>query len=560
MSNFRPATLRQGLIWIVFAALLPITVISIVQAFYGYNDTRQLELNRLNASAKAVAERQRDPFIIAQYLLMSVADNADVLSFGPGCGPALRSGLRSYAPAVNFVRADATGMVRCSALPFRAGVTLAEEAWWRDGIKKSEITITPPVIGSISKQNVLILMLPIKTADGRQDGSLSTAVGISHLAKNLKDAPESKSGTLAIVSASGDVVAQGRKSLPFKPEIVPSPGGTAMTAQSANGDSWVYTTARLYGPGLFVVYAEPRVDAMGAALAQFRFSTLLPLLSILLASLAIWVGTHQLVVRWLRDLRGEAAQLAEGNLLGDRKKFEQAPEEIAELSADMHRMADVINKRNIELMLALEAKTELTREVHHRVKNNLQIITSLLMLQAARVHEHGAKDVLSQTSARISALSLIHRLLYEDGQGSEQGLVGINLLLSELCSQLRAAHRGTSGVQLICHSAAKAIPVDYAVPLALFVVEAVTNAYRHAFEAGQKGVITMDFSAEGYGAILTISDNGKGFAAGQGIGQMGTELMQAFATQVNGELRLNSAVGEGTQVALVFPLGTANKD
>lgn len=537
----------------MFAALLPFVVVSVVQGFETYNNTRDLAISQLNASTKAVAERQRDPFVIAQHLLMSLADNPEVRQNGLGCTQALASGLRSYTPSVNFVRADATGAVRCSVLPFESGATLATEDWWRDGIKKPEMTITPPVMGPISKKPVLILMLPIRSADNRQDGSLSTAVGIDFLAAGLKKAVEGKSGILAVVSPSGVTIAEGSRALPFKPDMTVKPG-TGQFVRAANGQQWLYTSARLYGPNLFVVYAEPRASTLDAALTQFRVNTLLPLLSIVLASLAIWFGTHRLVVRWLRELGSVADRLANGDLMGDRKKFEQAPEEIAELSGSMHSMAEVINRRNSDLTLALEAKTALTREVHHRVKNNLQIITSLLTLQAARVAEPGAKDVLARTRARISALALIHRLLYEDGNGSEEGNVAIDNLMGELCAQLRVGNRNVVGVELICRNAGQAVPVDYAVPLSLFVVEAVTNAYRHAFPSGQKGVVTMEFKPEGDRATLTISDNGEGYDVDEKATQMGTELMQAFATQVNGLLYVASTIGGGTRVTLSFPL------
>jgi two-component sensor histidine kinase len=217
-------------------------------------------------------------------------------------------------------------------------------------------------------------------------------------------------------------------------------------------------------------------------------------------------------------------------------------------------MAAVIDKRSRELTIALDAKTELTREVHHRVKNNLQIITSLLTLQSSRVQEAGAKQVLTQTRARISALALIHRLLYEQDTENKKGQILINGLVDQLCAQLRTAHKVADRIELKAATQTIPVHIDLAVPLALFVVEAVTNAYRHAFAPDEPGKIVVEFGCSGNEASMTISDNGRGFQLGGESGQMGTELMNAFASQVEGRFEVQSTVGGGTRVRLSFPL------
>jgi two-component sensor histidine kinase len=88
----------------------------------------------------------------------------------------------------------------------------------------------------------------------------------------------------------------------------------------------------------------------------------------------------------------------------------------------------------------------------------------------------------------------------------------------------------------------------------LFVVEAVTNAFRHAFPKGRHGAVILRFNLEGANAILDISDNGQGYVVSDAAAQMGTELMHGFATQVDGDLSISSRNGHGTRVVLKFPL------
>lgn len=560
LQFFRPSTLRQGLTWIVIAALLPLVIVSVVQGLATLENIRTLADSRLNAKAVAVAERERDRFVIAQHLLMTAAANPDVISMSDRCNEALAASLRDYRAIVNFVRSDANGNVRCSVLPHSGNVNLATEGWWQRGIRANRLTlIKSPIIGAISQKEIIILMIPLLTAEGRQNGALSVGISLSDLRRSIAAAPEGRSGYLAVMSRDGAVIAEGSSKLDIRPASLP-PQVRSLVAKTRSGEEWKYSIARLYSDQLVVLYAQPHQQLMATGISQARASFLLPLISILLASLAIWFGTHRLIVRWLRNLGAITLKFAHGDFTGDRQKFEDAPEEIASLSADLHAMADVIDKRNREITIVLEAKTQLTHEVHHRVKNNLQIINSMLTLQAGRVGEEGAKAVLSQTMARISALALIHRLLYEEDANSELGRVAVKDLFEGLCRQLRSTRGKTGEVELECeaHVDGDGISVDLAVPLALFAVEAVTNAYRHAFGENDKGIIHVGFAHDALCATLTIADNGCGYDASQ-PGMMGMELMQAFAIQLNGKLAVNSVPGEGTRITLEMPLNYSNE-
>lgn len=549
MVKWRPNSLRHGFVLIVVAALLPIVVASVIQGLAALENTRSLAASRLNANAKAVAEHLRDPFVIAQHLLMTLAQNPEVQKMSGGCDAALAAGLRNYKPLVNFGRADSDGLMRCSVRPFAPGTSLGHEKWWQQGTKLDKLTITRPVFANVSKRDVLILMLPMRNTIGQPDGALMTGIDIRNMENAIVQAPEEASGVVAVVTADGKLVTNGNERLSFKP-VLSGLSNKAQLAKAPDGQIWMYSLAKLYSSDLYVVYAEPRDRLMSAAIWQIRSSVLLPIISILLASLAIAFGAHLLVVRWLRDLGTIADRFSKGDYAGDRLKFADAPREIAELSSDLHAMADVIDHRNKELQQALEAKTELSREVHHRVKNNLQIITSLLTLQAGRLQESRPKEVLGQTRARISALALIHRLLYEQDGEKEYGSFAINNLLDELCAQLGAANADRPNVKLRCTASDQPIAIDHAVPLALFVVEAVTNAYRHAFSEDEDGTIDVIFSAQGSSALLEVVDNGSGFENHEQHGQMGAELMNAFAVQVGGELSVDSKKGAGTRVTL----------
>lgn len=554
MAFLQPMTMRRGLILIVFAALLPVAVASFIQGMSTLENTQKLAFDRLINTASAVAERQRDAFVIAQHLLLAHTTNRDVVRMTADCDSALRISLSNYPPVTNIARTAADGAVRCSAIPLSKPVNLANEGWWQRGVSAKGMTITKaPIFATIAQRNVLFLILPLRTAEGQSDGTITAAIDVKYLRDGLRDAARKSVGAFAIVARDGTNVASGDRPLPFAPDVT-TRQNQPVEIRDSKGILWIYTLHKLYSSDLFVVYAEPRDTLMAAAVSQVRASILLPLVSILLASIAIWVGTNRLALRWLRELRIVSKRFAQGDFTGDRGKFDRSPQEIAAFSADLHSMADVIHRRNTDLTQALEAKTLLTREVHHRVKNNLQIINSLLTLQSGRVREEAAKEVLAQTRARINALALIHRLLYEQDNGYERGEVPINNLMAQLCTQLHSASRLMTQVELTCHAGNFLVPIEYVVPLTLFVVEAVTNAFRHAFPKGMGGTVNLRFDLDGESATLDISDNGQGYVVTDEAAQMGTELMHGFATQVDGALSISSSERNGTQVRLKFPL------
>jgi two-component sensor histidine kinase len=549
----RPVTLRNGLVLIVVAALLPIGTLSVVQALSTLRYSRTLIGNALVTSALATAGREHDPLILGKQLLLRLSENSAVRAGRAGCEEALKSGLGNSPALLNLARSNSLGRVQCSILPYDPTTSFATEGWWQRGIKSREFTISAPVIGQISKKRILVGMLPIRTDAGENDGAVTVAIDASWLERTMAQSEMSRDAAVAIVDGGGAVVlTSGQTALPR----FDLKAGNAKVAEAVTRDgvAWMYAVAPLYEQKLYVVYAEPTEHLMATALNQVRISLLLPIVALLIACLAIWFGTNRLVLQWLESLRALAAQFAQGNFAGDAAKYERAPRELGLLSADLHSMAHSIKTHERALQSALDAKTALTHDIHHRVKNNLQIVSSLLNLQAGKISDPAAREALSQTRARIGALAQIHRLLYEESHDSDHGNVNIASLLNALCSQLRALHRGQNGVHLSCDAASQIVPINNAVPLTLLAVEAVTNAYRHGFPNGRSGTIILHFDVTEDQATLSVCDNGSGFVSTRETASMGRQLMDAFAQQLGGVLTVTSALSAGTKVELTYPL------
>lgn len=191
------------------------------------------------------------------------------------------------------------------------------------------------------------------------------------------------------------------------------------------------------------------------------------------------------------------------------------------------------------------------REMDHRTKNNFQIVTSMLLLQANRSASAEVRAALTEASERLQAVSAVYDALTP----SSEGLAAARLQdhLEEICGQLR---RGmiADGVTLDTELEPLVVPHDTAVAIGIVVNELVTNACKHAFPEG-RGSIIVRARRDGGQARVEVADNGRGMAApGAGRG-LGTRLIAAFAQRLKARSEVRSSPGEGTVHALLVPLG-----
>ena len=281
-------------------------------------------------------------------------------------------------------------------------------------------------------------------------------------------------------------------------------------------------------------------------------TVLVPVLMWLLALLAVSLAVDYFVLGWLSYL-GRLARLYGSGRLGVKPiQASRAPREIRELADVMAAMARDLDVRSAELENLADQRGALLREIHHRVKNNLQVTMSLLNLQARRTSDAEARRVLTEARSRIYALALVHRTLYEN---DDLRTVDMAPFLEHLLSYLREAS-GSSGAQVTLRVAVDAVSLDpdQAIPVALLVTEAVTNAFKYAFSEGQSGEVVVALEREADDRVcVSVRDNGRGFDTGAaGSGGMGTSLMSALASRLGGTLERGAAEDGGAVVQVYF--------
>lgn len=210
---------------------------------------------------------------------------------------------------------------------------------------------------------------------------------------------------------------------------------------------------------------------------------------------------------------------------------------------------------------ALDAKEILLQEVNHRVKNSLQLASSLLTLQAANLRGADTKDVLADARARLSVIARLHQRLY---QGGTHGSVDLFSYLQELCVDSLAAVQRESRTDLVFEAAERPEgaalqtlwPIDKAVPIALIVSELVTNAVKHAFPDGG-GELRVRMDREGADLRILVEDNGPGLPEGFDAAEMrgvGMRVVAALVRQVGGRIQSGPGrSGAGAAFAVIVP-------
>jgi two-component sensor histidine kinase len=200
---------------------------------------------------------------------------------------------------------------------------------------------------------------------------------------------------------------------------------------------------------------------------------------------------------------------------------------------------------------SLREKELLLKEVHHRVKNNLQITAGLFSLQAATVDDKQVREVFRESENRIKSMALVHEMLYQSADLARIDLAEYVESLTQ--NVLRSYGPRTAGIDLQNDLQKVSIDIDKAIPFGLILNELIGNCAKHAFAGGEKGNIWITLRADRE-VVLTVADNGRGVPAGfnfRATSSLGLRLVNTLAKQLKGTIELTT---QGrTEFRLAFP-------
>ncbi len=540
---------RVGLLLMV--AGIPLMLLSVAIVWRGSRLLADAPRQRAGIQAAAAAGQVGAVLDGTRQFLAGLATEPDLSAAAPSaCLRALRRALVLQSERFDeLVVLNADGAVVCAAHDPDRLAAGTDAPWFRalhDGRSEIEETLGH---GGAPGLLVAIAWRP----GGRFAGALAGAVATGALAQRSPIG----AGYVWLVDAADRLLPLGAP----PPGFLPAPpllrdilaaGAVPSMAMSQAGGPAAFAVNEVGGLRVLVGTPAARDLAHAREALLARVAGLVLLLAAGLAAVAI--GANAMLVQPIKHLSRAVRAWRKGAPFdpGERGGM---PLELRELADSFAEATRALVERERQLQRAVEQQELLMQEIHHRVKNNLQIIASLLNLQASRIRLPEAKREFAAARDRVRALATLHRHLYAHG---DLHTINMRSFLHELCDQLLTAmgESGDGRIKLSIEAPALQISSDQAVPMALIVTEAVSNSARYAFPGGRSGHIRVALSAEDDRARLIIEDDGIGLPDGPHEAQSGShdgiglQLIRGFARQLGGSFTLTHAQGTRYELEL----------
>lgn len=259
----------------------------------------------------------------------------------------------------------------------------------------------------------------------------------------------------------------------------------------------------------------------------------------------------------LRSPAGEFVLCSVADITERRKAEREREGLLSQLQTLNVELEARVRTRTLALTGALEEREVLLQEIHHRVKNNLQVISSLLNLQLHKTSDVPARSALADCKTRVEAIALIHDQLY---QSKNYARIPFSEYAANLAANiLHATGASLDRIALQLDVEAIALPVDKAIPCGLILNELLTNVLKHAFPDGRHGTICVELRNLGKTVLLVVRDDGVGMPTNFDVAKsrsLGLRLVTTLVEQLDGQLDL--IANHGSEFRIEFPVGAVS--
>jgi len=547
---WRAQPLRARLIIALAIILAPLAMLGIVRAVIDYRDDRAAaERSLVEQTSLLTREHQRLLGATARVISL-LAANSDIRDRTPGaCDATLRDAIGALSDYRMGVLVAPDGTIVCRSDPSRPVGPATNWRWFQEVMAEKRLVVSG-IFQSPSLQNrTLVAAGPILGPDQAVTGVVALYFDLAPLLDASSEQTMTPDTSLTLMDAHGGRLQLAGADLNLSAEaqenLVHAAGsGQAALAvvRNAGGRDIVIAVTTLVPQRLYAAMARD-VDAILAPLRAKLAMNLAVLLAIwLVAVLAIGAMTHRMIVRWILHLRKATTDYIAGRPVDRSATIENAPIELRELATSIFEMMDVSDRRGEDLNQAIAHRDQMIKEIHHRVRNNLQIIASLLNLQTRTVTEPAARETLLSLRTRINALALIHRNLYEN---HDLQLIDLDNFLPMLCNQLQdlsAAGRRHVAIRTVVPS--MSVPADAAVTLSMLLTEVVSSVVKQ-YPPGeaQPAAITVELSpVSGNRQRLVVTAEGipEPFGFTDGLSR---QLIEGYVRQLGGSIE-PQAIGD----------------
>lgn len=557
--------LALRLAFILSLAILPLGLISVLQTSKVMEERRSLSAAALLEETQRAVSVTRDMIRAAENAAGTLGMTVPVLRDTPDTCNTVLARIVENTPYFVFAGyVDDDMEVMCSS---HGQFTL-------DGPVSNNpdlLSRTPGIFVSpvefLAGRATLNVTFPV-IADGVFRGSVWIAVPLVDLNQALADAaPEVD---LVLFRPDGAVLATEQLSddrrlvLPKDRTltVLADQGRQAFRADNREGEPRDFAVAPIVEDAVLVLGSwAPRRNGLVLSIYAEALALYFPFAIWIIAILVAYVGVHRLVIRHIRRLRSWMRLYARGEIDFASARLDNPPLELEEVADAFRAMTERLSEQDRHRQEDLEEKTVLLREVHHRVKNNLQLISSMMNIQIRATDNPVAKHLLRRIQDRVMALSAIHRYLY---MARKLSMVRADTLLEDIIQQQVAV--GTleeTGHRIRVCTRLDPIEVtpDQSVPLSLLVAEAAVNAVKHSGvdQSFENPWIDIALTQTEPGIVaLSVVNSRPGTEAETEDGMrdrtgLGSRLIQTFASQLNGSIEIDEAP-DRYELHVTFPL------
>lgn len=532
-------SLRVQIVLLLTLALLPIGAVAIYQTNRVAADSvHNAELTLLALTGRAAKQEElvlERAFGVAG-ILGTIA--GDYLDDPDRCRRALSSFLNANLGYSFIGVLPLSGQMTCSS---------ADRPFDFSGFPNFETDITSldrSVVvnrdGPISGQSVFVVSEPF-SHNGVHAGRVSVSIPHANFELGLGEMVKLGLVELITFNADGEILTA-RDNLDTATRELPSDHtlqalkNTSRTVfQSANqsGDRRIYTVVPIEGSPVAVLAVWDTVKNLGDGAEGLITSAVFPTLMWIASMAVAMLSIHTLVLRHVKTLRQKMSNFADNRALV-RNTDPTMPSEIRELTDKFDQMTDAIIHEEAKLENTLREKNVLIKEVHHRVKNNLQLISSITNMQIRAAEHDETKSVLGRLQDRVLSLATIHRDLYQSEDG---GLVNAGALVEEIVMKaVEGASAGGKAVTQTTDFDKVLLYPDQAMPLSLLMAECITNTMKYVDTAeGLDAWVSVNLEQEGPDCIVTLANSVNAGVTPANAG-LGAQLINAFAIQLGGEI------------------------
>lgn len=525
-------------------ALLPIGLISVFQTRAVTKETNALAEAALQSATERAVLPERDAVQRAFGTARALAGNADRFFEDPRfCQAQLAANLGGSERVIDAALVSDAGEQLCSSTGAPPDAA-ASEAFLRFTDFRAP-SLIPDVSAPDGAALIYRVVHPLGNGTNPPRGYLTVsiiaqapvfdniALGPRFLATTVVDKSGQPYSTAALKEAlEAELPQQGFGELQSGRRIIRSMNGA--------GDERIYSMAPIVSGDLYsVAIWDPAGGINGASQRWTASPTLFPIV-MWLASLAVaMLAMNRLVMRHIRDLGRRMRRFAIDRKLHPQRPARNMSAELNEINAEFEDMAHGILQDEAELVDTVRSKNVLIKEVHHRVKNNLQLISSIMNIQMRRTDHPETREILGNLQDRVLSLATIHENLY---QMRERGRVDAARILHEIIdnSHMTAANLlGPAGYRVNIQSVF--LFPDQAAPLSLLVTELLRNAQEYnAPDDSGSGWVEVSLNCEDKTCVLSVRNSCHPEKSPPRAHGIGGNLIRAFVSQLDGKLNVDA--------------------